>query len=262
MSLKRYLIVQQEKVLKIESSLFCSAKSIANFRELISREFLLGTFSNIEYYVVELSHEFILDSKLAALSLRQALSEVSRDEYPIIAKAHAVLHWDSSYKFCGYCGKSTQLQIDESFKKSCLSCEVDFFPRISPSIIVLIHRGDEFVMARAPHYAQGVYGLISGFVEVGETLEDAVHREVQEEIGLTIQNVSYVGSQPWPFPDTLMLGFTAEYASGVINIDNHEIIEAGWYRYDSLPGRPALDISIASKLIDDFYALRQGLNAS
>ena len=256
MSLRRYLIVQQEKVLTFDNNLFCDTDTLSELQGFVCREFPLGTFAGFEYYVVELNADFALTSEFIALSLRQTLSIVPVEDYPIIAKAHAVLHWDNSYQYCGYCGQNTQTQLGEQFKKACLSCSVDFFPRISPSIIVLIHRDDELVMARAPHYAKGVYGLISGFVEVGETLEDAVHREVQEEIGLKVRNVSYFGSQPWPFPDTLMLGFTAEYASGEINIDENEIIAADWYRYDKLPGRPALEISIASKLIDNFEAAR------
>ena len=107
-------------------------------------------------------------------------------------------------------------------------------------------------MARSPHFPPGVYGLIAGFVDVGENIEEAVHREVKEEVGLQIKNLLYYGSQPWPFPDSLMLAFTADYASGEIVMDQDEIEDAGWYRHDNLPGLPSVALSIAMKLIDDF----------
>ena len=107
-------------------------------------------------------------------------------------------------------------------------------------------------MASSPHYAPGVYGLIAGFIEAGESAEDALHREVFEEVGIKVQNPVYFGSQPWPFPDSLMLAYTAEYASGDIVICENEIKEAGWYRYDKLPGLPSSRVSIAFKLLDHF----------
>ena len=109
-------------------------------------------------------------------------------------------------------------------------------------------------MARGPHFLPGVYALIAGFVESGESLEETVHREVLEEVGIYVKNLSYYGSQPWPFPDSLMIAFKADYASGDIAIDRKEIEEAGWYRYDNLPGRPSTSASISSKLLDDYVS--------
>lgn len=131
-------------------------------------------------------------------------------------------------------------------------CHLSFFPRISPSIIVLIKKADHLLMARSPHFLPGVYGLIAGFIDAGESIEEAVHREVKEEVGLKIKNLSYFGSQQWPFPDSLMIAFTADYCSGDITINPDEIEEAGWYKYNNLPGRPQTSVSIASKLIDNF----------
>ena len=119
-------------------------------------------------------------------------------------------------------------------------------------MIVLIHQDDHLLMARSAHFPPGVYGLIAGFVEAGESIEEAVHREVKEEVGLTIKSLVYCGSQPWPFPDSLMMAFTADYEAGEITMDQVEIEDAGWYKYDKLPGLPSMALSIAMKLIDDF----------
>jgi NAD+ diphosphatase len=117
---------------------------------------------------------------------------------------------------------------------------------------VLIKKGEHLLMARGSHFPPGIYGLIAGFVETGENLEEAIRREVKEEVGIEIKNPSYFGSQAWPFPDSLMIAFLVEYASGDIQIDKDEIEEAGWYRYDNLPGLPSMKISIASKLLESF----------
>src|SRR5690606_2224103 len=121
------------------------------------------------------------------------------------------------------------------FERTCPTCHLAAYPRISPSIIVRIHKGDQILMARSPHFAPGIYGLIAGFVESGETLEETIHREVMEEVGIKVKNIRYFDSQPWPFPDSLMIGFTAEHASGDIQVDHHEIEHADWYGKDNIP---------------------------
>ena len=125
------------------------------------------------------------------------------------------------------------------------------FPRISPAVIVLVERDGQVLLARSPRFTANFYSVLAGFVEPGETLEDTVHREIEEEVGIKIRNVRYFGSQPWPFPDSLMIGFTAEYESGEIRIDKAEISEAGWFYPENLPAIPG-KISIARRLIDWF----------
>ena len=131
------------------------------------------------------------------------------------------------------------------------------FPRLSPAVIVLVQRGNQLLMARSRHFAPGVYSVLAGFVEPGETLEEAVEREVFEETGIRVKDIRYFGSQPWPFPHSLMIGFTARYAGGEIKINDEEIEDAGWYTADRLPGQPG-KISIARQLIEWFVA-KQGL---
>lgn len=215
------------------------------------RQFKLGCVDNIDYYCAELANDIPLPETLHAIPLRQALSLFISDGYGLAVKAWSVINWDKNHQFCSRCGGVTVHQA-KAFERLCVLCGLSFFPRISPSIIVLIKRDDHILMARSPHFPQGIYGLIAGFVDAGETIEEAVHREVKEEVGLQIKNLVYWGSQPWPFPDSLMLAFTADYASGEIIMDPHEIEDAGWYKPDNLPGLPSTALSIAMKLIDEF----------
>lgn len=250
---KFWIIIQNSLILLTsKNEIFFKENDIAWNQDQILRNFHID---NNQYVVAELNENITLDNKFKVITLRQALSSIDSEHFSILAKAFSIIHWDKSHKFCGRCGNST-FKKENKFERVCKACNVNFFPRISPSIIVLIHNQDNLVMARSPHYAPGIYGLIAGFVETGETIEEAVHREVKEEIGLKIKNLVYKGSQPWPFPDSLMLGFTAEYASGEINIDKNELEHAAWYKYNNLPGRPALQISIASKLLDEFIKSR------
>lgn len=168
-------------------------------------------------------------------------------EFQQLCQAHQIVQWDKNHRFCGRCGKPTEKHLRER-SRYCTECQLSFFPRISPSGIVIVKKEDKILLARSPHFPPGVYGAVAGFVEVGETVEEAVIREVYEEVGIRIQRLQYQFSQPWPFPDSLMLGFTAEYASGEITIDGREIQDANWFGRDHLPKLP-MKISIASALI-------------
>ncbi|MBX6366300.1 MAG: NAD(+) diphosphatase, partial [Gemmatimonadetes bacterium] len=137
--------------------------------------------------------------------------------------------------------------------RACPACDLLFFPRIAPAVIVLVRRGDEALLARSPHFAPGVYSPIAGFVEPGESLEDAVRRETLEETGVALADVRYFGSQPWPFPHTLMVGFTAEYADGELRRQRDEIEDAAWFTRDRPPVLPS-PISIARALVDAWLA--------
>jgi NAD+ diphosphatase len=218
----------------------------------ISKSFKIGMFNNIAVYCA--STVTPATAEIAAIPLRQALSLLDPAWYTLAAKAHAILNWDKNHQYCGHCGHATEYKPHKllTFERICPICHLVFYPRISPSVIVLIHKQDHILMARSPHFTPGAYGLIAGFVEAGESVEEAVIREVQEEVSISIKNLRYFGSQSWPFPDSLMLAFTAEYAGGELVIDHSEIETAGWYHHTSLPGYPSSSISIARRLIDDF----------
>lgn len=161
---------------------------------------------------------------------------------------NAILHWEKTSRYCDNCA-AEMLRLPTEWGKYCVRCHAQHYPRIHPCIIVLVRRGDEILLVRKPEWAQGRFGLVAGFVEFGENLEECVAREVREETGLEICNIRYQGSQSWPFPSQLMSGFVADYAGGEICLQEDELAEGGWYGLNRLPALPPRR-SIARWLID------------
>jgi NAD+ diphosphatase len=167
----------------------------------------------------------------------------------IAGRAFQIAEWARTHRFCGACGAPTQLMAGERCMR-CTSCQHMAYPRISPAMMVLIQRGDSILLARHLNSPTGLFTALAGFLEAGESIEDAIHREVHEEVGLRVRDLTYFGSQPWPFPHSLMIAFTAQYVSGDIVVDTSEIAEAHWFGpNDPLPPVPALGLSIAGHLI-------------
>lgn len=162
-------------------------------------------------------------------------------------KCEELLYWDQNTKFCGVCGSPMKMHTDIS--KRCTECGKEVWPQLATAIIVLIHKGDEVLLVHARNFKSNFMGLVAGFVETGETLEEAVHREVKEETNLEITNLRYFSSQPWPYPCGLMVGFNADYVSGEIKLQTSELARGAWFRKDNLPTIPE-KLSIARKLID------------
>jgi NAD+ diphosphatase len=216
----------------------------------ITHHFYLGNLHGRSCYAAEgkLRDENCPD--LAFREIRSLFPRLDNSFYEMALTAVHLVEWDKNYQFCGKCRSALKSRADMRAKE-CEGCGRLEFPRISPAIIVLIEKDDTLLLARSSRFSGEFFSVLAGFVEPGENLENAVHREVKEEIGITLKNVTYFGSQPWPFPDSLMVGFTAEYESGEIKVDGEEIIEAGWYRPDNLPQIPG-KLSIARKLIDWF----------
>lgn len=176
--------------------------------------------------------------------------EIDADLYHIASRAVLVSDWYMTFQFCGRCGAKTQLDEKDMMLK-CPKCGQMHYPRIAPAIIVAIRKGDELLMAKHSYHEKIRYALIAGFVEPGETIEEAVHREVLEEVGIKIKNLQYKRSQTWPFPNSLMFGFSAEYESGDIKVDGDEILTAKWIKKEDVEPSET-DISIASWLIEEF----------
>jgi len=183
-----------------------------------------------------------------ALGLRSVFGALPEPSFRIAGQAIQVLEWDRTHRFCGACGVPTEPVGGERARR-CPSCRLTFYPRISPAVIVLVHRGEEAVLGRNKRFVRNFYSTLAGFVEAGESLEETLAREIREEVGLEIKDPRYFGSQPWPFPNSLMLGFTAQWASGEIRVDDTELADARWFRHDALPDIPPPG-PIARQLID------------
>lgn len=193
-----------------------------------------------------------LGEAFAVKNLRSLYGKLPEDLFAIAARAVQIVEWDRTHQFCGHCATPT-IQRPTERAKRCPSCQLRQYPKLSPAVIMLIYRGSDLLLARAPRFRAGMYSVLAGFVEPGESLEETVAREVKEEVGVEIKNIRYFGSQPWPFPKSLMIGFIAEYASGTITPDPTEIEAANWFSADNLPPVPG-ELSIARKLIDWFVA--------
>ncbi len=184
------------------------------------------------------------------LALRQLFGTLRDEEFAIAGRALGLTAWDRDHRHCGRCGSPTERSTTERVR-TCTRCGFSSYPRLSPAVIMLVEREGTCLLARNARTRMPFFSTLAGFVEVGETLEEAVAREVKEEAGIEITDIRYFGSQPWPFSSSLMIGFTARWASGDIHEDPVEIAEAAWFDPRELPVVPPT-LSIARALIDDF----------
>lgn len=223
------------------------------------RENDLGLLAGRRCVAVEIAEDAGLPPGVAAEGLRKLFGQVDEDDMKRAIRAVQIMEWDRSHRFCGRCATPTERVVGE-FSKRCPSCETTVYPRISPAVIVLVERGDTILLGRHVRSRVPMYSTLAGFVEVGESLEETVAREIREESGIEVRALRYFGSQPWPFPDSLMIGFTAEYAGGDLRAEPSELSDIGWYTVDTLPPVPP-SRSIARKLIDA-WVRRQGRDPS
>ncbi|SHG06169.1 NAD+ diphosphatase [Microbulbifer donghaiensis] len=186
-------------------------------------------------------------------SLRSLLVSVEEPLFALAGRATQVVNWDSEHRFCGRCGCATE-QHPSDRARVCPSCHFTVYPRISPCVIMLVTRGDECLLARHTHHRHAMYTALAGFIEPGENAEQALAREVREEVGLEVGEARYIGSQSWPFPGQLMLGYLAEWAGGDLAPDREEIAEAAWFHYSDLPEIPPQQ-TLSGQLIRKFAEL-------
>ncbi len=205
----------------------------------------------LPYDALQLSHLPPELDDIEPTPVREFLVHQGFDAFILAGRASQLLNWFDSHRYCGRCGSPTHL-VNPQRVLSCPQCEVDYYPRINPCVIVLITRGDQILLARSVRPGATFFSCLAGFIEPGESAEQAVAREVLEEVGVEVDNIRYVKSQPWPFPSQLMLGFYADYVSGDIVPEAAEIAEAHWYDVDKLPQIPSPAISVAGQLIQEY----------
>ncbi|MCX7124850.1 MAG: NAD(+) diphosphatase [Gammaproteobacteria bacterium] len=222
---------------------------ISNYFNSNACFYCFSEFENTRYLIAE-NTTIKSNEVYFIVNLRSTWAILSEADFMLARNANHLQHWRKTHRFCGHCGNKNSDKNDEQ-ALICGSCHHVTYPRISPCIIVLITNGNKILLARSPHFPGKMYSTLAGFIEPGESLEQTVHREVKEEVGVTIKNLRYFGSQPWPFPDSLMIGFFAEYESGSILIDQKEIEDAQWFDIDNLPELP-LKLSISRELIETY----------
>ncbi len=225
--------------------------------------YLNGSTPPIHCFSGELDAQAALPYGYAAHSVRSLVGRVDDLTLALAGRAYQFMNWDRNHQYCGRCAAPTESVKDEWARK-CPICTLSSYPRLSPAIIIAITRvtdaGERLLLVRNHRFPTGRYSVIAGFVEPGESLEECCEREVYEEVGVRIRNICYFGSQPWPFPDSLMLGFTAEYESGDFLLEEAEIADARWFAADDLPQVPPI-ISIARRLIN-WFVEKNGIDSA
>jgi len=209
---------------------------------------LIGEWQGLPCYAAEIDRlpEFFPGG---LTPLRRIFSLAGAEAFALAGRATQLLDWRRNHRYCGSCGTPTTPKRGE-FAMACPACGLLAYPRLSPAVMVLVTRDDELLLARGARFPPGMYSALAGFVEAGETLEQCAVREVREEVGIAIANLRYFHSQPWPFPNSLMLAFFADYAGGTISPDGVEIEDAAWFPRTALPALPD-SVSIARHLIDE-----------
>jgi NAD+ diphosphatase len=218
----------------------------------LKREIYIGMLDKSPCFAAEVTNDSLsLPVGFNYVSLRELFAKSEDDIFRVAGRAYQIINWDRTHQFCGKCGAPNKNKLD-AIAKECPGCGAISFPRISPAVIVAIVKEDKILLARNINFPTNFYSVIAGFVEPGETLEECVQREVKEEVGIEVKNIKYFGSQPWPFPDSLMIAFTAEYANGEIAVDSAEISHANWFSCYNLPAKIPTKKSIAGRLIEWF----------
>lgn len=214
----------------------------------------VGVWDGLPCRVAPISRHLSLPAGWVCESFRAAAPHLAIELVSLAALAHQILRWEKSSRYCGSCG-GTLSRIAGGWGKGCPTCQSLRYPAIQPCVIVLIHRPGELLLVRKAEWPVGRYGLVAGFVDLGEALEETLVREVREETGVTVRDIRYIGSQAWPFPHQIMAGFTAEYAAGDLCVDPHELEDARWFSLDALPELPP-PRSIARFLLDQHLEQR------
>ena len=212
----------------------------------------IGRHFDGHFYAIDADDGVELPEGFEFVALRALYPPLGDSLWYAAGRAVQLVEWARTHKFCGRCGEPTA-PVPGERAMGCAACGLQQYPRVAPAVIMIVHRGNEMLLAQGARFPMKIYSALAGFVEPGESLEEAVRREVREEVGVTVGDVVYFGSQSWPFPNSLMVGFYAAYAGGDLVLDPNEILEAAWFReyqFPSMAGPP----SIARLLMENFIA--------
>ncbi len=213
------------------------------------RTLYLGRLGGVDCWAAELPKDAAAPApELSWEGLRTLFSVLDDRHFALAGRALQLVDWDRTHQFCGRCGTRTEAKREER-SRQCPACKLTAYPRVAPAVMALIKRKTEILLARGPHFPAGMYSALAGFVEPGESLEQCVAREVEEEVGVRVNNIRYFASQSWPFPHSLMIAFVCDWQSGDIRPQEGEIEAANWFEVLQLPKLPS-KISIARRLID------------
>ncbi len=248
-----WFVFQKDRLLLKTNNNGClipCSRDLAQFNLFPIRKQYLGAMDGLPCYAAEMPEAAALADGLILQGLRETFDRLEEELIWIAGRANQLVDWSRNHQFCGQCGHPTEDRTEER-AKICPACGLTNYPRLSPAVIVAVVKGDRLLLASNKRFKPGFYSVLAGFVEPGENLEECVAREIREEVGISVKNIRYFGSQPWPFPNSLMVAFVADYAGGQIRIDPSEIVDAAWFAAENLPYIPPR-ITIARHLIDWF----------
>ena len=253
-----FIIFKDRKVLyDLDQKTFLFNSSYLKFENYSFELIGIGKKDGMNIYSVDISdHHFLFEEQgylsIVEYEIRHLYSMLSPYDISVLGRANQLMHWIKSNKHCGYCGSiKTFSESEEALFCKCNNTMI--YPTISPCVLALIYKENKILLARNALFPVGLFSALAGFIEVSETAEECVQREVFEEVSLKVKNVKYFGSQSWPFPSQLMLAYVCEYESGDINVDGKEIVEADWYDMDNLPNTPP-NSTLSGTLINSYVS--------
>ncbi len=253
-----FIIFKDRKVLyDLDQKTFLFNSSYLKFENYSFELIGIGKKDGMNIYSVDISdHHFLFEEQgylsIVEYEIRHLFSMLSPYDISVLGRANQLMHWIKSNKHCGYCGSiKTFSESEEALFCKCNNTMI--YPTISPCVLALIYKENKILLARNALFPEGLFSALAGFIEVSETAEECVQREVFEEVSLKVKNVKYFGSQSWPFPSQLMLAYICEYESGEINVDGKEIVEADWYDMDNLPNTPP-NSTLSGTLINSYVS--------
>jgi NAD+ diphosphatase len=247
-----FLFRGRELLVTCEGGVLAAPDPEAAGAPTLRRQFL-GLLGARPCWSGELAPDAAAPPGMAFHDLRWLYGRIPPELHAVAGRAVQIVEWDRSHQFCGACGAPTR-HAESERARVCERCGLAHYPRLAPSMIVAVERDDAILLARAPHFPPRIYSVLAGFVEPGESVEETVAREVYEETRIEVDDVRYFGSQPWPYPHSLMLGFQARWRAGEIEIDRRELEDARWFRARGMPPMFPGNLSISQWLIADFLA--------